>query len=77
MPERTISYDEFALDNNMDHTILKNVNKKPEDIAFLPYSSGTTGLPKGVELTNTNIIANFAQLDVDEVKHYCETTSKL
>lgn len=30
--------------------------------AILIYSSGTTGLPKGVELTHRNIIANMLQL---------------
>lgn len=34
---------------------------KPGDVAFLPYSSGTTGLPKGVELTHTNLVANIVQ----------------
>jgi acyl-CoA synthetase (AMP-forming)/AMP-acid ligase II len=28
---------------------------------FLPYSSGTTGVPKGVMLTHRNIVANLAQ----------------
>ena len=32
------------------------------DIAVLPFSSGTTGLPKGVELTHRNIIANIKQI---------------
>ena len=32
------------------------------DIAALPYSSGTTGLPKGVMLTHRNIVANIQQL---------------
>ena len=32
-----------------------------EDIAVLPYSSGTTGLPKGVMLTHRNLIANVLQ----------------
>ncbi|CAH1268927.1 ACSF2 [Branchiostoma lanceolatum] len=31
------------------------------DVAVLPYSSGTTGLPKGVVLTNNNIVANLRQ----------------
>jgi acyl-CoA synthetase (AMP-forming)/AMP-acid ligase II len=34
-----------------------------EDVAMLPYSSGTTGLPKGVMLTHYNLIANFHQVD--------------
>ncbi len=42
----------------------------PEDVVALPFSSGTTGLPKGVELTHRNLVANVlqigAQLDVGE-----------
>ncbi|CAL9307110.1 4-coumarate--CoA ligase family protein [Streptomyces sp. SudanB182_2057] len=34
-----------------------------EDIAVLPYSSGTTGTPKGVMLTHRQIATNLAQLD--------------
>ncbi|WP_329117516.1 4-coumarate--CoA ligase family protein [Streptomyces sp. NBC_01353] len=34
-----------------------------EDIAALPYSSGTTGVPKGVMLTHTSIATNLAQLE--------------
>jgi acyl-CoA synthetase (AMP-forming)/AMP-acid ligase II len=33
------------------------------DLAVLPYSSGTTGLPKGVMLTHRNLIANVLQSD--------------
>lgn len=31
------------------------------DLVTLPYSSGTTGLPKGVMLTHRNLVANVAQ----------------
>src|SRR2546428_811654 len=31
------------------------------DLAVLPYSSGTTGFPKGVVLTHRNLVANLLQ----------------
>ena len=37
-----------------------------EDLAALPYSSGTTGLPKGVMLTHRNIVAQLNQLEAIE-----------
>ncbi|XP_069114739.1 probable 4-coumarate--CoA ligase 1 [Argopecten irradians] len=33
-----------------------------EDIALMPYSSGTTGLPKGVQLTHHNLVSQLSQL---------------
>ncbi|WP_404816338.1 4-coumarate--CoA ligase family protein [Streptomyces thermolineatus] len=33
------------------------------DTAVLPYSSGTTGTPKGVELTHRNLSTNLLQID--------------
>lgn len=32
-----------------------------EDVALLPYSSGTTGLPKGVVLSHRNLVASLCQ----------------
>ena len=39
----------------------KNIDPK-EDVLVIPYSSGTTGLPKGVMLTHYNLVANLCQL---------------
>lgn len=35
------------------------------DVAVLPYSSGTSGIPKGVMLTHRNVVANLAQTQSD------------
>ncbi len=37
-----------------------------EDLVALPYSSGTTGMPKGVMLTHFNLVANLSQIDAVE-----------
>lgn len=37
-----------------------------EDLAFLVYSSGTTGHPKGVMLTHHNIVANTMMIKAGE-----------
>jgi len=40
---------------------LQSVSLKPEDVAFLQYTGGTTGLSKGAMLTHRNILANIEQ----------------
>lgn len=40
-----------------------------EDLAFLVYSSGTTGLPKGVRLTHYNVVSNLMQNEQMDGQH--------
>jgi len=42
---------------------LTRVEIGPEDIAFLQYTGGTTGVSKGAMLLNRNITANLTQVD--------------
>lgn len=48
----------------LDHAAsqeLPSVDVRPDDLLALPYSSGTTGLPKGVMLTHRNLAVNHRQ----------------
>lgn len=76
LPADTVSFEELINDDNINKDVLKQVNKGFEDVILLPYSSGTTGLPKGVELTTKNIISNCVQQDTKEIRHYDDTTSE-
>ena len=46
------------------HRTLEHVPLGPEDIAFLQYTGGTTGVAKGAVLTHRNLIANLLQCEV-------------
>ncbi|KAJ8720362.1 hypothetical protein PYW07_012405 [Mythimna separata] len=73
LPEGTVSYKELVEDNHADLSVLNGINRNYDDVAFLPYSSGTTGLPKGVQLTNGNIVSNCEQQNT-ELRQYEYTT---
>jgi long-chain acyl-CoA synthetase len=45
------------------HTLAR-VEQKPDDVAFLQYTGGTTGVAKGATLTHRNLIANVLQSEV-------------
>ena len=56
-----ISYQNLVKDSGSRFPLNVTLDYK-NDIAVLPYSSGTTGLPKGVMLTHYNVTANINQL---------------
>ena len=42
---------------------LKAVGLIPDDVAFLQYTGGTTGVSKGATLTHRNVVANVLQAE--------------
>ncbi len=54
------SFDSLLVDNGRTEQVAINPR---EDLVVLPYSSGTTGLPKGVMLTHHNLVANLCQME--------------
>jgi long-subunit acyl-CoA synthetase (AMP-forming) len=67
---KTIVVDSLNKGHSQWHSILKSGESKTlqpvslnvfEDLATMPFSSGTTGLPKGVMLTHHNIVTALCQ----------------
>jgi long-chain acyl-CoA synthetase len=42
---------------------LRRVDVKPDDVAFLQYTGGTTGVSKGATLLHRNVVANILQTE--------------
>jgi len=72
VPEGTVELSAISKhDNNpLYHTVPDVHHKTKDHPLLLPYSSGSTGLPKGVSLTHENIAANLLQLQELEGKDF-------
>lgn len=76
-PEGAVSFKELVNNIHVDTDVLKDVKRSAQDTSLLLYSSGTTGLPKAVELTNRNIVANCEQQNSEKCKKFSNTTGEL
>ncbi|WMV35208.1 hypothetical protein MTR67_028593 [Solanum verrucosum] len=57
-PEGCVHFCELIQADEHD---IPEVEIQPDDVVALPYSSGTTGLPKGVMLTHKGLVTSVAQ----------------
>lgn len=57
-PEGVLHFSELT---GADESDMPAVKISPDDVVALPYSSGTTGLPKGVMLTHRGLVTSVAQ----------------
>jgi long-chain acyl-CoA synthetase len=53
------------------------VDVRPEDLAFLQYTGGTTGVAKGAMLTHANVTANILQAEAWVRPHFKEKAATL
>lgn len=74
-PEGCLHFSELT---NTDENDMPHVEISPDDAVALPYSSGTTGLPKGVMLTHKGLVTSVAQqVDGDNPNLYMHSEDVL
>lgn len=71
--ENDIDFNEM-IDETYDNVTIPEAEICTDDVALLPFSSGTTGFSKGVQLTHSNIVNNLHQVGGDGVNYLEETT---
>ncbi|KAL5275147.1 hypothetical protein ACFFRR_001234 [Megaselia abdita] len=62
LPEGAMDFFQLISTEGVDFNAIPQNDIGIEDLAFLPFSSGTTGLPKGVMLNHRNITVNCEQV---------------
>ncbi|KAK9876546.1 hypothetical protein WA026_013920 [Henosepilachna vigintioctopunctata] len=71
LPENAIDFHELV-STTVDFPDIQPCS--PNDVAFMPYSSGTTGFPKGVEITHRNLVSNILQPSHEEFDYMSDAT---
>lgn len=71
LPSDIYSFQKLMSDDGSSYPNVK-INVR-EDVAVIPYSSGTTGLPKGVMLTHYNVVAMLIIMGLVEQSQYSPT----
>lgn len=75
LPEGCNSFMELLMVEDEEVEAVDKIKINPDDCALLLYSSGTTGLPKGVRLTHKNIVSNICQVEHPYLSPVIPTTS--
>ncbi len=70
------SFGALLLDDS-DEVFQPAIIDPDRDVALLPYSSGTTGLPKGVMLSHRNLVAHNIQLEAQQDATYPDDNDHL
>lgn len=74
IPDGTIPFQDLLMKGKTLPTL--NLSDEPADsLAVLPYSSGTTGLPKGVMLSHKNLVANI-EMQTNTSHEFWQTASE-
>lgn len=64
LPAGCLDFFELIKTSDVNYGDLTQHDISPHDMVFLPFSSGTTGLPKGVMLTHSNVTSNCEQTQI-------------